>query len=109
MHRITHRIPAALAGNGSGAIPLPLDHDARKRSRQRLVLDDGTELAIALAASEVLNEHDVLVADDGARFRVVARAERVLRVTSADGWLLLRAAYHLGNRHTRSRCCMTHC
>jgi urease accessory protein len=99
MHRITHRIPAALAGAAGDARPLPLDHDARKRSRQRLTLDDGAELAIALAASEALNEHDVLVADDGTRFRIVARAEAVLRITSDDAWLLLRAAYHLGNRH----------
>jgi urease accessory protein len=42
----------------------------------------------------------VLVADDGALVRVAAAPETVLLVRAADPLTLMRAAYHLGNRHT---------
>jgi urease accessory protein len=97
---VKQRVPAAFVAEARDAIALPLSFDARKRSRQRIALDDGDEIALALAAGDALREGDVLIADDGTRFRVLARNERVLRAHTSDGWLLLRAAYHLGNRHT---------
>lgn len=100
LRTVTRHIAAKDAGSTEDALPLPLDFDARKRSRQRLTLDDGSALAIALAAGTTLAEGDLLVADDGTQYRVLARDEAVLRVRSPDPWLLLRAAYHLGNRHT---------
>ena len=42
---------------------------------------------------------DQLLADDGMRFSVCAAPEQVLRIECADATTLLRAAYHLGNRH----------
>jgi urease accessory protein len=43
---------------------------------------------------------DVLVAVDGTLVEVLAAPEQVLRVTSDNRLALMRAAYHLGNRHT---------
>jgi urease accessory protein len=78
---------------------LPLDYDARKRSRQRLTLDDGRELAIALQSGAVLTPGDLLQVESGEWFVVRAKTEAVLRVRAADHRSLLAAAYHLGNRH----------
>ncbi len=78
---------------------LRLDYDARKRSRQRLALDDGRELAIALPNSAVLAPGDLLQTDNGEWFLLQARPEAVLRVRAGDQRTLLAAAYHLGNRH----------
>jgi urease accessory protein len=79
--------------------PLLLDYDARKRSRQRLVIDDGRELAIALQSGAVLTPGDLLQVDTGEWFVVRAKSEAVMRVRAADHRGLLAAAYHLGNRH----------
>ncbi|WP_430285761.1 urease accessory protein UreE [Ralstonia solanacearum] len=42
----------------------------------------------------------MLVAEDGTLVEVLAAPEQVLRVTSGNRLALMRAAYHLGNRHT---------
>ena len=54
-------------------------------------------------AGDLAEPGDVLVADDGSLVRVVAAPQPVLRIThcTAHGspFDLIRAAYHLGNRH----------
>lgn len=47
----------------------------------------------------MLRGGDLLLADDGRVVEVVAADETVSVLQSADPLLLLRAAYHLGNRH----------
>lgn len=81
------------------AEPLALTSAQRRRSRQRLVRADGQELAIALPPGSAMYPGDHLLAEDGSRFAVCAAPEAVLRIRSADPVTLLRAAYHLGNRH----------
>ncbi|WP_257386420.1 urease accessory protein UreE [Tahibacter caeni] len=99
MQSVLRHIPAAEADATAEATPLPLNYELRRRSRQRLRLADGSELALALPGGTVLHPGDLLEADDGRRYRVQAQAEPLLRAGSDDGHLLLRAAYHLGNRH----------
>jgi urease accessory protein len=53
-----------------------------------------------LPRGTVLRDGDMLVADDGGLVRVIAAAESVLLVRAGDRLTLMRAAYHLGNRHT---------
>ena len=81
------------------AQPLALTSAQRRRSRQRLQLADGKELAIALPPGNAMYPGDQLLADDGTRFSVCAAPESVLRIECPDATTLLRAAYHLGNRH----------
>lgn len=81
------------------AQPLPLTSAQRRRSRQRLPRADGAELAIALPPGTTMYPGDQLLADDGNRFEICAARETVLRIHCADPSTLLRAAYHLGNRH----------
>ncbi|TKC91743.1 urease accessory protein UreE [Trinickia terrae] len=80
---------------------LTLAFDARCKSRLAATLDSGEEVALVLPRGTVLADGDVLVADDGGLVRVVAAAEDVLLVRAPDPLTLTRAAYHLGNRHTR--------
>ena len=94
MIRCLHPRTAAPA-SAAEVIELPFD----KRSRQRMRLPDGRELAWALTPGTVLHPGDRLEAEDGSLFEVRAIAEPVLRVSADTRIALTRAAYHLGNRH----------
>jgi urease accessory protein len=100
MHIVRTFQRAAAVQPGSELTTVALTLAQRRRSRQRLTLANGEELALALKERDtVLHAGDELVADDGARFRVQAAPENVLRVTAETHTQLTRAAYHLGNRH----------
>jgi urease accessory protein len=79
---------------------LVLPFGERSKSRLRAALDNGAEVALFLPRGTVLRGGDLLVAEDGTFVEVQAAAESVLQVTAADPLALMRAAYHLGNRHT---------
>lgn len=79
---------------------LVLPFNERSKSRLRAMLDNGTEAALFLPRGTVLRGGDLLVAEDGSFVEVQAAAEAVLDVRSEDPHALMRAAYHLGNRHT---------
>ncbi|CAJ92226.1 urease accessory protein UreE [Cupriavidus necator] len=79
---------------------LVLPFAERSKSRLRAVLDNGDEAALFLARGTVLRGGDLLVAEDGSFVEVQAAAEAVLEVRAEDPHALMRAAYHLGNRHT---------
>jgi urease accessory protein len=82
---------------------LELDWDRRQRSRIEATDSRGRALHVFLPRGTVLRGGDVLVAEDGSLIRVKAAPQPVLVVThdAAQGspFDLLRAAYHLGNRH----------
>ena len=79
---------------------LVLPFGDRSKSRLRAALDNGTEAALFLPRGTVLRGGDLLVAEDGTFVEVQAAPESVLQVTATDPPALMRAAYHLGNRHT---------
>src|SRR3984957_14465708 len=79
---------------------LVLPFDLRRRSRLRTKLVNGTEAALFLPRGSVLRDGDLLEADDGTVIKVEAAREDVLFVTAETPYALMRAAYHLGNRHT---------
>ena len=84
-----------------GALPkLILAFDLRRKSRLRAVLTNGTEAALFLPRGSVLRDGDLLEAEDGTLVQVESAAENVLWVTGETPYALMRAAYHLGNRHT---------
>ncbi len=89
-------VAAALTRNAPRAI---LPFDLRRRSRQKLTLDTGEEIGLALLQGTVLAHGDLLLADDGKFIVVQAAPQSVLRVTAGTATQLTRAAYHLGNRH----------
>ena len=85
--------------NASPKTTLTLPLDRRKRSRQRVVLDNGEHAAILLPRGTSLQDDDMLTSTDGTVIRVKAARESLSRVASRDTLLLARACYHLGNRH----------
>ena len=81
------------------AATLTLPYEDRCRGKLAARLDDGREAALSLPDGTALRHGDVLVATDGTLVQVAAAAQPVLRATSGDALLLLRAAYLLGSRH----------
>ncbi|HUK39541.1 MAG TPA: hypothetical protein VLX11_00805, partial [Candidatus Acidoferrales bacterium] len=78
---------------------LLLTFDLRRKNRLRATLANGTEAALFLPRGSVLHDGDILEAEDGTLIRVEAAPENLLLVTAETPLALMRAAYHLGNRH----------
>jgi urease accessory protein len=90
----------SLAPEGAAAAATAtLTFDERRKSRQRLRLDDGGEVALLLPRGTVLRAGDRLQADDGLVVAIAAAPETLSSVSTDHPLLLARAAYHLGNRH----------
>lgn len=81
----------------AGTLCLP--YDARRKSRQRVTLTDGQQFGYLLPAGTVLRDGDRLLTGCGRAVVVEAAPEALLEVRAADSFQLMRAAYHLGNRH----------
>jgi urease accessory protein len=85
------------------ASTIELDWDLRQKSRFEATDSLGRSIGIFLQRGTVLRGGDVLVAEDGSLVKVWAAPQRVLRITHCQNhgtpFDLIRAAYHLGNRH----------
>lgn len=81
----------------SSHLSLPID--IRVRSRAKVQLDDGREAGLFLPRGQLLRGGDVLKSEEGLLVEVIAAPETVSTATTDDPLLLLKAAYHLGNRH----------
>jgi urease accessory protein len=85
------------------ATTVELDWDVRQKSRFDATDSAGRSLGIFLPRGTVVRGGDVLVAEDGSLIKVMAAPQAVLKIThcGAHGtpYDLIRAAYHLGNRH----------
>ena len=78
---------------------LSLTAEERTRSRHKFTLANGKEVFLRLARGTVLNDGDILINEnESMNMRIIAKPEPVLTAL-AEIPLLLRAAYHLGNRH----------
>lgn len=98
MLTLIQRLPADPSARAS--YTLSLTAEDRTRSRLRFDTEEGVGVQLALPRGTVLREGDLLKADDAQTFvRVRAKPEPVLTARAKDEWTLLRAAYHLGNRH----------
>ena len=78
---------------------ISLGFDERKKSRGKAATPEGQMVAWFLRRGESLRQGDVLKTDCGHFIQIVAAAEPVSKATTDDPFLLVRAAYHLGNRH----------
>ena len=85
------------------ASTVELDWDVRQKSRFDATDSSGRSLGVFLPRGTVVRGGDVLVAEDGSLVRVSAAPQQVLRITHCQAhgtpYDLIRAAYHLGNRH----------
>ncbi len=87
------------------AATVELDWDVRQKSRFDAVDSTGRTLGVFLPRGSVVRGGDVLVAEDGSLIVVRARPQPVMVVRACaehgSPFDLLRAAYHLGNRHVQ--------
>jgi len=85
------------------AATVELDWDTRSRSRFDATDSSGRQVGVFLPRGQHLRGGDVLVGEDGSLLRVLAAPQAVLTVracpTHGTPFDLMRAAYHLGNRH----------
>ena len=85
------------------AATVELDWDVRQKSRFDATDSTGRSLGVFLPRGTAVRGGDVLVGEDGSLIRVIAAPQTVLRITHCRNhgtpFDLIRAAYHLGNRH----------
>ncbi|MGI9216480.1 MAG: urease accessory protein UreE [Hydrogenophaga sp.] len=95
------------------AASVTLDWDVRQKSRFDTESSDGRRVGVFLPRGTVVRGGDVLLTQDGSLLRVIAAAQPVLKITACTdhhhghehaqahdpAFDLMRAAYHLGNRH----------
>ncbi|MDE2617446.1 MAG: urease accessory protein UreE [Burkholderiales bacterium] len=85
------------------ASTVELDWDVRQKSRFDSTDSLGRALGVFLPRGTAVRGGDVLVAEDGSLIKVLAAPQSVLKITHCaehgTPYDLIRAAYHLGNRH----------
>jgi len=98
MLTVTDRLPAI--NSAVNAFTLVLTAEERTKSRHRFETEEGETVFLRLPRGTVLRDGDMLRSDNGEYLILVkAKSEPVLTVKAATSLDLLRAAYHLGNRH----------
>lgn len=98
MLTLTHRLPAEAAI--AAHFTLALTAEERTRSRYQIERAEGEKVRLQLPRGTVLHHGDRLQTDTGdVIVQIVAKPEPVLTVTAQTALELVRAAYHLGNRH----------
>lgn len=95
MYQIEERIACQDAADDRLVAPF----EQRQKSRARVTLASGAEAGLLLPRGTVLRHGDYLRTRCGRVVRVEAAPEHVLTVRADNPLVLLRAAYHLGNRH----------
>ena len=83
----------------SASETLTLPFDVRQRSRIKSKLDNGDDVFLQLPRGSVLRHCNILRAESGLIVKVIAAQESVSVVNSDNKILLMKACYHLGNRH----------
>lgn len=82
---------------------LNLVWDQRQKSRFDAITQSGEHVGVLLPRGQLLRGGDVLVSTNGELLRIEAAAQQVMRITPCPehgrSFDLIRAAYHLGNRH----------
>lgn len=90
------------------AVRLRLTYDERVKSRLAAMSADGQAAAILLPRGTVMRDGAVLAGDDGALAVIEAAPQPVTRVTADSPLALLRAVYHLANRHVPAQLAPDH-
>lgn len=95
MIRITQKIDS----NVETLLSLTLPFESRQKARLHTQLDSGEEVGLFLPRGIILRGGDLLQAESGEIIKIISAKEEVSTVTSDNQLLLMRASYHLGNRH----------
>ncbi len=94
---VFHQQVSHIDGEPQGQLALTAEE--RSRSRYRYDPPGLPPLLVQLPRGTRLIPNEYLVADSGEVLQILAVRESLMEVTSVHPLTLLRAAYHLGNRH----------
>jgi len=79
---------------------LSLTAQERTRTRRVYQSDTGEKLYLQLPRGTVLQDRDILTTEDQKIFlEVIAKPEPIVRIKASAQLTLMRAIYHLANRH----------
>ncbi len=76
-----------------------LTFDTRQKSRFRATLENAEDIGVDLPRTGILRSGSFIATEQGEILQVKAKPERLMQVTAKTEFELLKAAYHLGNRH----------
>ena len=76
-----------------------LNYDNRYRRRIVLKTNGGEDFLLDLAKTTELRSGDLIELEDGRFIEVKAASEKLMKATSNEPLLILKAAWHIGNRH----------
>ncbi|MCR5857733.1 urease accessory protein UreE [Mesorhizobium sp. J428] len=102
MPRAGSVIRAADLSEGARIIPFDLavlDHEGRHLRRRVVELVHGDKVLVDLPDAVQLENHDVLVLDDGRHAEIIAAEEEVYDIRAKGPVHLAELAWHIGNRH----------
>jgi urease accessory protein len=99
LRRVTQILRAGQWAPETAVDSLCLNYDQRYRRRLRYEAAGGTLLLLDLPRATVLLPGDGLQLDDGGVVLVNAAPEALVEVTAPDAAILIRIAWHIGNRH----------
>jgi urease accessory protein len=98
MLTFTSKIPEDRSVNVTMTVALTAQE--RAKSRDRVLTDTGDRICLKLPRGTILKDGDLLQCDgQDLIVQIVAKPEPVLTVTAEHSLDLIKAAYHLGNRH----------
>ena len=78
---------------------IALPHDLRHLRRKVLHLTNGEMVMLDLKEPVLLAEGDRLILEDGSNVAIAAAPEKLFEITARDRLHLTELAWHLGNRH----------
>ena len=100
MQRAQHHHRAGTWPADEATDRLVLTFDERHRRRIVFKLASGADMLLDLPRAVAMAGGDGLQCEDGTWIAVQAAPEELMAVTASSPFLLLRLAWHLGNRHT---------
>lgn len=78
---------------------IELTFDTRQKSRFRATLKNGGDIGADLPRTGILRSGSYIATEKGDVLQINAQPEKLMQVTAQYEFDLLKAAYHLGNRH----------
>ena len=87
-------------------LKLTLTSDQRRILRGKRISDCNQEIILQLPREGKLNDGDILLTNESNCYvKIVAKKENLIEISSNSGIELVKAAYHLGNRHAEVKIC----
>lgn len=93
------KITKLLSNDKNHSLTLTLPFDSRQKARLQTKLDNGQDAGLFLPRGIILRNGNKVEAESGEIIKIISANEDVSTVTTTDTLLLIRASYHLGNRH----------